>query len=215
MLSAIIAIYVVSLVLFMPMLLLYTTRWTVDPSTNATVAVLAFRPNYPFGSDIPIHIIAILTGVLVPVAVVVVIISSVLVVVKLGAASRIRKEMSGSQSERSSGQSETKITKMLLSVCFLFIIFTMPETTGIVVNYFLPEFGPKRCYHNTFSVFIRVMSLLSCLNSSVNFIAYVSLSGKFRTTLRQILRCPAVHSTEADTSKPGVSTVSATRLTCA
>ena len=121
--------------------------------------------------------------------------------------------MANSQSESSAGQSEAKITRMLLSVCFLFIILALPETTVTLVNYFIPEFGPKQCYHNTFNVFFRVVSVASCLNSSVNFVAYVSLSGKFRTTLSQTLQCFAIRGTETSTPSTRASTVSVTRLT--
>ena len=213
MLSAIITIYVVSLVLFLPIFLLYTTRWTVDPSTNATTVVLSHRSHYPLHPDVPQHIIAIVTGVLMPLTILIVIVSSVLVVVKLGSARKMRKEMANSQSESRAGQSEAKITRMLLSVCFLFIILALPETIGTLANYFIPEFGPRRCYHNTFIVFYRFVSLASCMNSSVNFVAYVSLSGKFRTTLSQILRCSAVCSTDTSTPSARVSTLSVTHLT--
>ena len=213
MLSAILTIYTAALVLFLPMFLLYTTRWTVDPSTNTTIAVMVYRSNYSFHPDVPKNIIAILTGVLVPTSVFIVMISSVLVVVKLAAAMKTRRQMTNSQSESGAGESEAKITNMVLSVCFLYIALMLPETIVTLVNYALPEFEFRGCYHNTFSVFVRIMSLFSCLNSSVNFIAYVSLSAKFRTTLLQILRCSSIRRAKADTSKPGVSSTSTTRLT--
>ena len=192
MLSAILAISLVTLVLFIPLFLLYTTRWAVDPSTNITIAVLSYRSHYPFPPEIARNIIAIVTGVFNPMAVVIVTVSSILVLVKLGAARTMRKQMTNSRGQTHTGQSETKVTKMLLAVCFLFIILMLPETTGILVNYFVPEFGLRGCYQNTFDLFVRVMSLASCLNSSVNFIAYVSLSAKFRATLYQILKFSAV-----------------------
>ena len=204
--SAILAISLLTLVLFIPLFLLYTSRWTVDPSTNVTIAVLSYRPNFPFPPEIVRNIIAIVIGVFNPTAVVIVTVSSVLVVVKLGAAMKTRKQMTNSEGQTHADQSETKITKMLLSVCFLFIILMLPETTVNLVNYFVPEFGLRGCYHNTFEIFVRVVSLASCLNSSVNFIAYVSLSAKFRETASQILKCHAVSRTTM--SKAGVSTTS-------
>ena len=210
MLSAIITIYVTGLVLFIPMFLLYTTRWTVDPSTNTTIAVLSHRPDYPLHPSIPKRIAGSVTAVLKPTAVFIVLISSGLVVVKLGVAKRTRRQMSNSQSQKSAGQSEAKITKMLLSVCFLFIIFMLPETTGTLVNFLVPEFDIKGCYQSTFELFFRFVSLASCLNSSVNFIAYVSLSAKFRATLRHIIRCSAVHCAAEDNS---TSDTSVSRLT--
>ena len=212
MLTAIVTTYVVSLVLFTPMFLHFTARWTVDPSTNTTIAVLSTR-DHPFHPDVPRRILAIVTGVLLPTDLFVVIVSSVLVVVKLGAARRLRKQMSNSQSERNSGQSEAKITQMLLSICILFIILMVPETAGTLLTYFIPELGPAGCFRNTFNVFFRIVSVLSCLNSSVNFIAYVSLSAKFRTTLLQILHCCAKRKDEASTSKQDPSSMSVTAVT--
>ena len=209
MLSVVVTIYVVTLVLFMPMFLLFVTRLAVAPSTNATTS----GPNSHSHSAIPGDILAMTTGILMPTSVFIVIVSSVLVVVKLGAARRTRKQMSNSQNERSASQAEVKITQMLLSVCFLFIILALPETTGTLVNYFLPDFALTRCYHNTFSLFVRVVSVASCLNSSVNFIAYVSLSAKFRATLRQIQQCSAQRSTETKTSHPGSSATAVDTLT--
>ena len=197
----IITIYVATLVLFTPMFLLYTTSWTVDPYTNATIAVLSHRPNFLLHPDLPRQVIAIITGVLKPTAVLVVIVSSVVVVVKLGAARRMRKLMADSQRGKITGQSEAKITQMLLSLCILFVVLTLPETTGILVNYFLSEFGLKGCYHNTFDLFFRVMSVGSCLNSSVNFVAYVSLSAKFRRSLSQMLLCPTFRGNETNAPK--------------
>ena len=211
MLSAVVSICVAPLVLFIPMFLLYTTRWTVDPATNATIAVLSYRPHYPFPPEVARNIVAIVIGVLMPTSVFIVIVSSVLVVAKLGAARKMRKEMSNSQSETRTGQSEAKITKMLLSVCFLFIILMMPETVGTLVNYILPEFGLGGCYHNTFNFFFRVVSVASCLNSSVNFIAYVSLSARFRATLRQILHCCEAPASDTLSS---TTTTSVSHLTC-
>ena len=213
MLSAVVSICVASLVLFIPVFLLYTTRWTVDPATNATIAVLSHRPHYPL-TEVAENISRIVVGVLTPTSAVIVIVSSVLVVAKLGAARKMRKEMSNSQSERRTGQSEAKITKMLLSVCFLFIILMMPETVGTLVDYILPEFGLGGCYHNTYNFFFRVVSVASCLNSSVNFIAYVSLSARFRATLRQILHCCEAPASDTLSSKTGTPrTTSVSQLT--
>ena len=147
-----------------------------------------------------------------PTSVLIVVISSVVMVVKLGRARKMRKEMSTSQSERSTGEAEAKITQMLLSVCCLFIIFTVPETTGTLVNVFLPQFDLRGCYRNTFQLFFQVVSVASCLNASVNSIAYISLSAKFRTTLRQVLRCWAGPTTVADNLNPGKPRTSASRL---
>ena len=211
MLSAVVAISLVTLVLFIPLFLLYTSHWTVDPSTNATIAVLSYRPNFPFPPEIARNIIAIVIGVFNPMAVVTVTVSSVLVVVRLGAARKMRKQMTNSEGQTQTGQSETKITKMLLSVCILFIILMLPKTTVNLVNYFVPEFGLRRCYHNTFEICVRVVSLASCLNSSINFIVYVSLSAKFRATLHQIPKCSAVGITTVP--KAVVSATSVSRLT--
>ena len=213
MLSAIITIHVVSLVLYMPLLLLYTIRWTEDPSTNATIPVLSYRPGYPFHPDVPRHIVSIASGVVKPTSVFIVTTSSILVVVKLGVARRVRNKMANSLNESKTGQSEAKITKMLLSICVIFIICMLPETTGALVSYFLPEFGLKGCYQNTFSIFFIVVSVASCFNSSANFLAYASLSAKFRTTLRQILHCPSILGTAEDTSNRRASTTSASHLT--
>ena len=213
MLSAIITIYVVTLILFLPRFLLYTTRWTVDPSTNVTIAVLSVRPDYPFHPDVPKQIVAVLTGVLIPTATVIVTVSSVLIIVKLGVARKTRQQMTNSESQKSAGKPEDKITKMLLCICFLFIILMLPEMTGTLVNSFLPEFGPGGCYRNTFILFFRFVSVASSLNSSVNFIAYASLSAKFRTTLRKILRCFAFCRIEANTSNTGVPSTSANLMT--
>ena len=213
MLWAVITIYVVTLILFMPMFLVYTTRWAVDPSTNATVPVLSHRPNYPFHPDVPKHILVMLTGIIMPVAVLVVIVSSVLVLVKLAVARKTRQQMASSQSQKHSSQSDTKITQMLLSLCLLFIILTLPNATGAMLNYFVPGFDFEGCYRNTFAVFFRFVSMASCLNSSVNFIAFASLSAKFRAALTDILKCSEVISKDADISASGLSSMADSRLT--
>ena len=213
MLSAVLAIFVATLILFIPLFLMFAATGTGQPATNVTTTMLSNRPHYPFHPDVPKHIIAVVTGVLMPSAFIVVTVSSVLVVVKLGTARMRRKQMSNSQSERTAAQSEASITRMLMCVCFLFIILTLPETTGTLANYAFPEFGHRECYHNTFNVFFRIVTVASCLNSSVNFIAYVSLSAKFKTTLRQIMRWPAHRHNEMDNSKSEISAASVTRLT--
>ena len=64
----------------------------------------------------------------------------------------------------------------------------------------MPDFGPERCYHNTFNISFRVIAVVACFNCSVNFLADVSLSAKLRTTLPVILQCSVVSSTDVNTS---------------
>lgn len=72
----------------------------------------------------------------------------------------------------------------------VYVICVLPDAAGALSTCFLPEFHLYRKYHRIFLVFYNILYVLSALNSSVNFFAYLALSSKYRTTLTQMFpRC--------------------------
>ncbi|KAL8621825.1 hypothetical protein ACOMHN_016311 [Nucella lapillus] len=81
---------------------------------------------------------------------------------------------------------ETAVTKMLLLVCYAYVIFVTPSVVNAFVVQFVDGWIPTGRYSNTFYVYVSLMHLLTALNSSLNFFIYYLRGSKFRSTLRQL-----------------------------
>nr|KAG5688418.1 hypothetical protein BaRGS_001200 [Batillaria attramentaria] len=187
MLAAIVFTYLIILAGYAPTFFLYTVKWVTDPQTKRATAFFVPVDNYAIDITIPGFITTVLTLIVKPVSILIVVLCSVVTVVKLKQATKVRSQMSESQSQVS--QSEAKITKMLLLLSVIYIICILPDACGALINYFIPDFFLYRKYHNIFVIVYETIFAGSCLNSSANFFAYLWLSSKFRTTLLQVAPC--------------------------
>ncbi|XP_076448626.1 uncharacterized protein LOC143285253 [Babylonia areolata] len=81
---------------------------------------------------------------------------------------------------------EAAVTKMLLLVCYAYVIFVTPSVVNAFVVQFVNGWRPTGRYSNTFYVYVALMRLLTALNSSLNFFIYFFRGSKFRSTIREL-----------------------------
>ena len=183
MLTVLLLVYILLFGLYAPSLFLYKVGWRFDPATNRTMAYL--EDHFPLAS-----VIRIIVGVIFivkPVSMFVVIICSSISIAQLRKAAKRRRAMRESQSAAS--QSETRVTKMLLFLCVTYVVCVFPDVVGAFTVYFVHEFFFFRKYHNIFVVCFEMFFFFSCLNSTVNVFAYLTLSTRFRATLGEMVPC--------------------------
>nr|KAG5705551.1 hypothetical protein BaRGS_009204 [Batillaria attramentaria] len=104
------------------------------------------------------------------------------------------------------------MTKMLLVVCVVYCVCTIPAATQTVVRLLVPEFVASGRYNNAFYAALCISHLLESVNCSVNFVIYYTMSSKFNSTLREMfhLQDKKVKEREEQEPRTRVSVVSAT-----
>ena len=159
----------------------------VDVETNATmyVAVLSqfYIKNKLFVDIIYNYILAISIPFI---SLAVVVVSTSITVLFL------RRAFAWKQTSANITASETKetvVTKMLLLVCYVYVVCVTPSVANAFVVQFFEGWLPTGRYSNTFYVYVALMHTLTALNSSVNFFIYYSRGTKFRGTLRKLCCC--------------------------
>ncbi|XP_076466210.1 uncharacterized protein LOC143297676 [Babylonia areolata] len=193
MLTAIVLISLIHLICYLPSMIIYTVKWKLDPSTNRSVAYSAVADWSIIDSHSSEAFTTVIHLIFKPVCIVVAVVCSSVTIVFLRRASRNRQRMTGSAKEEGAGGGggeDTKITKMLLFLCICYVILVLPELCVSITYSLVPDFFFFRKYHNTFSiVFEGVIFNASCLNSAINFFAYVLLSSRFKRTLKTMWCC--------------------------
>ena len=79
---------------------------------------------------------------------------------------------------------EAAVTRMLVAVCVVYVVCTLPTVAHASFRYFLPSFDSKGRFRNTFYATVSITHLMASLNASVNFVVYVSVGTKFKETLK-------------------------------
>ncbi|XP_070198802.1 lysophosphatidic acid receptor 6-like [Littorina saxatilis] len=82
--------------------------------------------------------------------------------------------------------SERKITRTLLSVCILFVVTGVPYVLYYMMMALLPGFNFTGRYVNTVAVIYPLVSVMEMINSSANFILYITTSASFYATFRRV-----------------------------
>lgn len=102
----------------------------------------------------------------------------------------IRNEMTGSTDAKRE-EEQRKITKMLLSICILFIVCTIPGIVSQIARLIFGNegFADVGRYENISAVVASVVFLLSLVNSSVNFVLYIATSKKLSAAFRKLFFC--------------------------
>ena len=79
---------------------------------------------------------------------------------------------------------EAAVTRMLVVVCVVYMVCTLPTVTHAFFRYFLPEFASTGRLRNTYYATVSLAHLMASFNASVNFLIYLSVSTKFKETLK-------------------------------
>ena len=82
---------------------------------------------------------------------------------------------------------EAAVTRMLVVVCVVYMVCTLPAVAHAFFRYFLSEFSSIRRLRNTFYATVSLMHLMASINASGNFLIYLSVSTKFKQTLKGML----------------------------
>ena len=117
------------------------------------------------------------------VSLVVVVVSTATTVVFLGRALAWKQS---SASVSAAQRKEAVVTRMLLLVCYVYVLCVTPSVVNAFVVQFTAGWVPTGRYSNAFYAYVALMHTLTALNSSVNFFIYYSRGSKFRSTLRDL-----------------------------
>ena len=79
---------------------------------------------------------------------------------------------------------EAAVTRMLVVVCVVYMVCILPTVTHACFRYFLPDFLSTGRLRNTFYATVSLTHLMASVNASVNFLIYLSVSTKFKETLK-------------------------------
>ena len=82
---------------------------------------------------------------------------------------------------------EAAVTRMLVVVCVVYAVCTLPTVAHAFFRYFLPDFDSKEGLRNTFYATLSLTHLMASCNASGNFLIYLSVSTKFKQTLKGML----------------------------
>ena len=119
---------------------------------------------------------------------VVIIVLNVLIVHQVILARRHRVELrSGSMYEHSqrrpSHEGSTRLTIMLLTITFAFLLTTLPMTIANIMAFFLDEYKTNLHEVSKFKLARTITELLMYINHSMNFFLYCATGQKFRHQL--------------------------------
>lgn len=93
-----------------------------------------------------------------------------------------------SRMEQQSAKQETKITVMLISVVFLFLICQLPVACSLIYTS-IRELDPNRNEFYVVTAINNIINLMVAVNAAGNFVLYCLLSQKYRRTLVTLF-CP-------------------------
>ncbi|KAL8569048.1 hypothetical protein ACOMHN_020491 [Nucella lapillus] len=96
---------------------------------------------------------------------------------------------------------EASMTRMLLTVCCVYVMCMTPSATRTLLLHSIPGFLPIGYLCNIFRVATSLALLLEAFNASINLLIYFNQSSQYRSTLRQLC-----YSGNQQTKKEGVIT---------
>lgn len=112
---------------------------------------------------------------------------NILTVIKMKKKASSRDEMVANDSmHRTLMQRENQITRILLSIAYVFCACKMPWCISRILVSVYPETAYFKQEHFLYEILTWVNVLMECINSAVNFIIYVIISDTFRGELYNI-----------------------------
>ncbi|KAL8612504.1 hypothetical protein ACOMHN_053758 [Nucella lapillus] len=185
MVIVIVAIYFFSLSTSMICNSKYTVGTIKDLHSNTTMykAVLSdfYLQNKVFVDIVYNYILAIAIPFI---SLVIVVVSTIITVIFLKRA--LSWKQKSANLTDTVDKKETAVTKMLLLVCYAYVIFVTPSVVNAFAVQLVDGWRPAGRYYNTFDVFVALMRLFTAFNSSLNFLIYFFRGSKFRSTLCEL-----------------------------
>ncbi|KAL8563739.1 hypothetical protein ACOMHN_063507 [Nucella lapillus] len=87
---------------------------------------------------------------------------------------------------------ELAVTKMLMVICLMYVLTMTPSVIQRFFRTLVPGYLPSGKYCNTFAVIQTLVHVCEVVNSSLNFVVYITMGSKFRSTLQQLIPIPAL-----------------------
>ncbi|XP_076434647.1 uncharacterized protein LOC143274659 [Babylonia areolata] len=184
---AIVLSYLIPLVFYLPSFLGNSVKWMADPLTNRSIASMVVTSWFPSDGRLDILIPSYLGLVAHPGFFIVVVVSCIITTGNLRQATRKRSRMTLKTIEEGA-MKDNRITVMLLFLCLVYAVLMIPRIFLSVLSQVTAEFAVYKKYHNSAAILYHAFIIpASCLNSTVNFFAYVVLSNRFRVSLKEML----------------------------
>ncbi|KAL8608188.1 hypothetical protein ACOMHN_016643 [Nucella lapillus] len=175
--------YVMSLMVFLPSFLAFTIGYETDLSTNRSMAYVDDTTWFPIDGNMAFKVVHYFFIVALPVLQCLMVVCCIITIVHLRQASRQRLKMTGNVTEEAKA-GQNRITVMLLVICGVYFVLTLPETSFAILVVLVPGFHVYEEYHNTNIITYEFIYMGICLNSATNFFVYAVLSSRFRRTLK-------------------------------
>ncbi|XP_076456704.1 uncharacterized protein LOC143291002 [Babylonia areolata] len=167
----------------------YQTVRVTNPLTNTSTFISRLSPTYlRYRTLIDIMYSHVLLVTLPFISLVVVIVCTTAIIVRLQVTSAWRRQSVSNVT--SLEKQELTVTRMLMTVCCVYVTCTTPTVTrALVVFSRVPGFLITGHLCNIFKISIALSHLLEVINTSTNFLIYVKQSSRYRCTLRHMCRC--------------------------
>ncbi|KAL8569039.1 hypothetical protein ACOMHN_020482 [Nucella lapillus] len=162
----------------------YQTVQVSDPITNAITYISRLSPFYlrhQTALDIPQAMISIVFRVLSPMFV---ILCTIAIILRLRVNATWRRSTASNMT--SVEKQEVSMTRMLVTVCCVYVICMTPAAISALLIHNLPGFLRTGYLCNIYKVSATLIQLLVACNASFNFLIYVKQSSQYRATLRQL-----------------------------
>ncbi|KAL8623473.1 hypothetical protein ACOMHN_015681 [Nucella lapillus] len=157
MVAAIALTWVAELACYLPLFLVFSVKWRVDPTTNRTVAYRAVSDWFTTDTTMVFNIPNYISLIVMPLSLVVVVVCCTITILHLRRASRHRRKMVASAKEGEGDSEVNRITRMLLVLCVVYVICILPRVCVDLTYNILPGFFHYQKYHNSFIVFNKAV----------------------------------------------------------
>ncbi|XP_005106139.1 neuropeptides capa receptor-like [Aplysia californica] len=192
-----------------PLFAIFTYQWVYIPEYNHTLALVEssmfYTENYQQINSYSFIFLNVCGTVL---TLVIVLFTGAAISAKLLLTSAQRKTMTSSTAARNSKSSregaDAKALKMIGVICAIFVLIFGPASGWDLYGYAL--LGGEFYTNSLYVAVQRFFDFLYTVNASVNFLIYVSMSGKFRATYKKLFLHSHNTVTRTSESKTGPKT---------
>ncbi|KAL8597029.1 hypothetical protein ACOMHN_050127 [Nucella lapillus] len=165
----------------------YQTVQVTDSLTNTSTFIARISPFYLRHRFLEVISLYALLITLPFLSLVVVIVCTAVIIVRLKITAAWRRETVSNMT--SVEKQEVMVTRMLVTVCCVYVTCMTPTVTRAFVVFVEPEFLSTGYLCNMFKISIAVNHLLEVLNTCSNFLIYIKQSSRYRSTLSKLFHC--------------------------
>ena len=179
----IVCIFLLFIAFFIPMMFTYRRAEIMDKGLNITLPVLLPTPFYYSREKMIYAYFSFVAFRVVPIIAVLVL--NALILHSLHKRERHRKQLT----TLSKWHEHRQVTRMLLVVSAVFLIFMLPRSLLGFASLISTKFVFNGAEHYLFFTMLDFSHACESINSSVNFLIYFVMSSKFKITYNKIFSC--------------------------